>query len=790
MTADRETLVLQVTGMSCAACVNKVEKALKQVPGVQDAVANLSAGLARVDLGPGSAGVEELCQVVRDLGYGADLRKDAAEALDRERQARRLEIRRQARNLAFALPVGLMVMLGTFRDYWGLDHIIPEWLSRNWVLLLITTPIVFGPARQFFVKSVKGLRRGLTDMNLLYATGIGAAYLIAVINTLWPDAGFGGPKATFFESAALLTAFVVLGRLLEALTRGRASEAIRRLMNLAPKVARVMRDGAEVEIPAEAVMAGDLVVVRPGESVAVDGVIEQGLSAVDESMVTGESMPVEKAPGDQVIGGTVNRTGAFRFRATRVGQETTLAQIVRMVEEAQGSKAPIQRVADQVAGHFILGVHLLALAVFVFWFFVGFKMWFDPASHFLLSPNSLGSIGVFGFSLLASISVLIISCPCAVGLATPSAMMAGTGKGAEHGVIFKGADAVEEVSRVGTVVFDKTGTLTRGTPALTDVIAADGFDESELLALAGASERLSEHPVGEAIVRAAAERGIPLVDPEDFEALPGRGVRARFGRREVFVGNRRLAEERGLDLGPLGDKASALEEGGRTVVFAVVDGRPAGLLGVADTLKEHSIEAMKRLRRLGLEIVMLTGDNSRTANAIAREVGIERVISEVLPQDKAAVVRRLQQEGHRVAMVGDGINDAPALAQADVGIAIGSGTDVAKEAGQVVLVKEDLRDVVTAIEISRATIRKVRQNLVWAFGYNILGIPIAAGLLYPAFRVLVSPELAAFFMAASSVSVTLNTLLLRRFRPTLTRDVVRLAPAVVAGATAGAGAGG
>jgi len=776
--------------MSCAACVNKVEKALKQVPGVQDAVANLSAGLARVDLGPGSAGVEELCQVVRDLGYGADLRKDAAEALDRERQARRLEIRRQARNLAFALPVGLMVMLGTFRDYWGLDHIIPEWLSRNWVLLLITTPIVFGPARQFFVKSVKGLRRGLTDMNLLYATGIGAAYLIAVINTLWPDAGFGGPKATFFESAALLTAFVVLGRLLEALTRGRASEAIRRLMNLAPKVARVMRDGAEVEIPAEAVMAGDLVVVRPGESVAVDGVIEQGLSAVDESMVTGESMPVEKAPGDQVIGGTVNRTGAFRFRATRVGQETTLAQIVRMVEEAQGSKAPIQRVADQVAGHFILGVHLLALAVFVFWFFVGFKMWFDPASHFLLSPNSLGSIGVFGFSLLASISVLIISCPCAVGLATPSAMMAGTGKGAEHGVIFKGADAVEEVSRVGTVVFDKTGTLTRGTPALTDVIAADGFDESELLALAGASERLSEHPVGEAIVRAAAERGIPLVDPEDFEALPGRGVRARFGRREVFVGNRRLAEERGLDLGPLGDKASALEEGGRTVVFAVVDGRPAGLLGVADTLKEHSIEAMKRLRRLGLEIVMLTGDNSRTANAIAREVGIERVISEVLPQDKAAVVRRLQQEGHRVAMVGDGINDAPALAQADVGIAIGSGTDVAKEAGQVVLVKEDLRDVVTAIEISRATIRKVRQNLVWAFGYNILGIPIAAGLLYPAFRVLVSPELAAFFMAASSVSVTLNTLLLRRFRPTLTRDVVRLAPAVVAGATAGAGAGG
>jgi Cu+-exporting ATPase len=803
---------LQVTGMTCASCVAHVERALRELPGVSQAIVNLATGTAKVEFDPSQVSLEQMAQAVREVGYEAAPIVEAREAVDREREARQREIKRQGLYLLFAAPLSAIIMLGTFRDYWIFPYFVPEWLGNKFLLGLLTTPIVFGPGRQFFVNSWRGLRAGVTDMNLLYATGIGAAYLIAVINTLWPTAGFGGEGATFYESAALLTTFIVLGRFLEALTRGRTSEAIRKLMSLQPKVARVLRNGQEQEIHAEAVQVGDIVIVRPGERIPVDGVVLEGYSAVDESMITGESMPVEKKAGDEVIGGTMNKTGSFRFRATKVGRETALAQIIKLVEDAQTSKAPIQRLADWVAGHFILGVHALALLVFIFWFFVGYNAFFDPSTSFLLSPHKLGEIGVFGFSLLLSITVLVISCPCAVGLATPSAMMAGTGKAAEHGVLFKGADAIEAASKLTTIVFDKTGTLTKGEPSVTDVITPHPYltrslsacgegqgkvrgegmgvrvEELEVLRLAAIAEKNSEHPLGEAIVRAAQEHNIEIPPAESFNAIPGHGVEARYQGKEILLGNRKLMAERGVDISALLAHAETLEQDGKTVMFVALDRKALGLIAVADTLKEYSIEAVQQLHRLGLSVVMITGDNRRTAEAIARQLGIDRVLAEVLPQDKAEEIKKLQAQGQRVAMVGDGINDAPALAQADVGIAIGSGTDIAKETGHVILIKEDLRDVVVAIEIAKATMRKVKQNLFWAFIYNTLGIPIAAGLLYPLAKIVVSPELAAFFMATSSVSVTLNTLLLKRFRPSLkmlAEGAKRPAPAVVAAPTGG-----
>ena len=829
-------IVLPVAGMTCAACVAKVEKALKRIEGVRDARVNLAAGSAGIQYDPRRTGPAEMAQAIRAIGYrvpwerseflvlgmmgthcqaiietavgempgvvsvrvnlatdsvaveyagavvaAAEIKKairglgyqvsekaEGESSLDREREARRREVRTQLLNLLLTTPFALLVMAGTFRDYWVLDRFIPELMANKFFLLALTTPVIFGPARQFFVNSWNGLRRGLTDMNLLYATGIGAAYLIAVINTLWPDAGFGGKQATFYESAVLLTWFIVLGRYLEAVTRGRTSEAIRRLMRLQPKLARVLRDGTELEVPTDEVEAGDLCLVRPGESIPVDGVVEEGYSAVDESMITGESMPVEKQKGDRVIGGTINKTGAFRFRATQVGRETALAQIIKLVEDAQVSRAPIQKLADSVAGHFILGVHVLALAVFLFWFFAGFDLWFDPDSRLILSPYRLTEIGVFGFALLLSVSVLIISCPCAVGLATPAAIMAGSGIGAEHGILFKGADAIEATSKLHMVVFDKTGTLTAGKPSVTDVVAYRG-DADEVLRLAAVVERNSEHPLGEAIVSGAVARGMPIEEPESFESIPGHGVEARLRGRQVLLGNRKLLQDRGIDIAPLLAAAERLETQGKTAMFVAADGEAMGVIAVADTLKETSARAVGDLHRMGIEVVMLTGDNSRTAEAIARQAGIDRVLAEVLPGDKASEVAKLQAQGLRVAMVGDGVNDAPALAQANVGIAMGAGTDVAKETGHVILMKDDLLDVVAAIQIARFTMRKVRQNLTWAFGYNTLGIPIGAGLLYPFVAQVVSPELAAFLMAISSLSVTLNSMAMRGFRPPVRR---------------------
>jgi Cu+-exporting ATPase len=571
----------------------------------------------------------------------------------------------------------------------------------------------------------------------------------------------------------------VLGRYLEAVTRGRTSAAIRNLMKLQPKRARVLRDGEEVDVPADEVEIGDVIIVRPGESVPVDGVVLEGYSSVDESMVTGESIPVEKNAGDPVIGGTINRTGAFRFEATRVGAETALSQIIKLVEEAQTTKAPIQALADKVAGHFILAVHALALAVFLFWFFAGFSWWFDADTKLVLTPYSLEELEVFGFALLISVTVLVISCPCAVGLATPAAMMAGTGKGAEYGILFKGADAVEATARLQVVVLDKTGTLTKGLPSVTDVVASGV--ETEVLRLAASAEKNSEHPLGESIVRGAQERGIAVVDPESFDSIPGHGVTAKIDSREVLLGNRKLMASRTVDIAALVERAESLEAEGKTVMFVAAEGRAAGIVAVADTLKETSGRAVQELKRLGIEVAMITGDNRRTAEAIGRQLGIDRVLSEVLPQDKSAEVKKLQDEGKRVAMVGDGVNDAPALAQADVGMAIGSGTDVAKETGNVILIRDDILDAVAAIQVSRQTMRTVKQNLGWAFGYNAAMIPLAAGILYPFFSQMVSPELASLLMATSSLSVTMNTLRMRNYVPPVRRGPPSASPALFKG---------
>ncbi|MEE8174269.1 MAG: copper-translocating P-type ATPase, partial [Dehalococcoidia bacterium] len=530
-----------------------------------------------------------------------------------------------------------------------------------------------------------------------------------------------------------------------------------------------LRDGQEVEIAAEEVEMEDILAVRPGETIPVDGVVVEGYSSVDQSMITGESIPVEKKAGDEVIGGTINKTGAFRFRATRVGKDTALAQIIKLVEDAQTTKAPIQRIADKVAGHFILGVHTLALAVFLFWFFAGYALWFVPESRLILTPYLLTGMGVFGFALLTSVTVLIISCPCAVGLATPSAIMAGSGKAAEHGILFKGADAMEATAKLQAVIFDKTGTLTKGEPSVTDVVALDGLSQEEVLRLAAVAEKNSEHPLGEAIIRGARGRGLEPEDADSFNAIPGQGVEAQLGGRSILLGNRRLMAERKISLDGLISEVERLESEGKTTMFVAVDGAPAGIVAVADTLKETSALAVKELHRMGIQVAMITGDNRRTAEAIARKVGIDRVLAEVLPEDKANEVKKLQAEGLKVAMVGDGINDAPALAQADAGIAIGSGTDVAKETGHVILIKDDLMDVVAALQISRQTLRLIKQNLGWAFGYNTLAIPIGAGLLYPFFSQMVSPELAAVLMATSSLSVTLNTLRMRGYIPPIRR---------------------
>jgi Cu+-exporting ATPase len=821
--AGAERIDLPITGMHCAACARRVEASLAKAPGVHRAGVNLATSRATVEYDPAKTAVADFIRVVADAGYGtagtaradfvvddsarpagsadplrrhllacpgvatadfnlatmevrveylagavspAELRRaieelgyvvrdvaadgSAADSLEAAHAAEYAALQRRFWVAAIlSLPVLVMAM----------SHGRIPWLNfpgAAWVQLLLATPVVFYCGAQFYRGAWAAFRHRAADMNTLIAVGTGTAYLYSVAATVFPGffaraqgdgmGGMGMAAPVYYEAASVIIALLLLGRMLESRAKGRTSDAIRRLVALQPRTARVVRDGAEADVPVDEVVAGDEVIVRPGEKVPVDGVVTAGESAVDESMLTGESLPVEKAVGSEVFGATMNRAGSFRFRATRVGRETALQQIVKLVQDAQGSRAPIARLADVVSGIFTPVVICIAIATFVAWFILA-----PPEVRFILA-------------LVSFVSVLIIACPCALGLATPTAIMVGTGRGAEHGVLIKGGESLETAHRLDTIVLDKTGTLTRGQPELTDVIPAAGFAEGELLRLAAAAERGSEHPLGEAIVRGAASRGVALAEASRFGALAGHGIEAAVDGRAVLIGNAKLLRERGVDVTASEESAARLAELGKTPVFVSVDGAFAGTLAVADTLKPEAREAVAALRKMGLQVLMITGDARRTAEAVAREAGIDRVLAEVLPEGKAGEVKRLQDSGRRVAMVGDGINDAPALAQADVGIAIGTGTDVAIEASDVTLVRGDLRGVVTAIALSRATIRTVRQNLFWAFVYNVIGIPLAAGALYPLTGWLLSPVIASAAMSLSSVSVVTNSLRLKRFR--------------------------
>jgi Cu+-exporting ATPase len=634
-----------------------------------------------------------------------------------------------------------------------IDPYVPDILANNIVQFTLATLTLIFPGRQFFTGAFRGLQHGSADMNLLVASGTGAAY-IASTGAAFLNLG-AGYEHTYFDSAAMLITFILFGRYLEAKSRGKTSEAIRKLMGLRAKTARIIVDGEEKEIPVEEVKPGDIIVIKPGEKIPVDGEVIEGDSAVDESMITGESIPVEKSTGDTVIGATINRTGSFRFKATKVGADTALSQIIKLVERAQTSKAPIQRLADIVAGYFIVIVMSIALLAFFFWFFIGYAT-FNVAEF-------TGVASPFLFALLIAITVLVISCPCALGLATPVAIIVGTGMGAENGILIRDGESLETTPKVNTVVFDKTGTLTIGKPFLTDVATTGNYGENYLLQAAASVEKLSEHPLAEAIVEGAKSRKLQLKNISGFESLSGKGVAGEWDNHSVIIGTTRLMEEKAIDPGDVASYSNKFEDEGKTAILVAIDGTIAGVLAVADVLKEEAPSVISRLQEIGLEVAMITGDNSKTAQAIARQAGIDTVLAEVLPGDKAAEVEKLQKQGKRVAMVGDGINDAPALSQADVGIAMGAGVDVAIESADIVLIKNDVKDILKALNLSKLTMKKIKQNLFWAFGYNTLGIPIAAGVLFPVFgQTLITPAMAAAFMALSSVSVMTNSLLMKR----------------------------
>ena len=736
---------LPITGMTCANCAAAVERTLnRKVDGVVEASVNFATERATVEYVPGVASVAAMIEAIEQAGYGVVQAAAEEQLEDVEAKARQAEIADQTRKfwvgVLFALPLFLLSMARDFGLLGPWAH--AAWV--NWLFLALATPVQFYTGWDYYVGSYHALRNRTANMDVLVAMGSSVAYLYSIAVLLFPAAG----QHVYFETSAVIITLIKLGKMLEARAKGQTGEAIRKLIGLRAKTARVVRDGVEMDVPVEQVRVGDLVVVRPGERVPVDGIVVEGHSAVDESMLTGEPLPVDKSPGDEIIGATINKQGLLKFEATRIGAETALAQIIRLVQQAQGSKPPIQRVADQVAGVFVPVVILIALVTFVIWWVVG---------------------GDFTPALIRLVSVLVVACPCAMGLATPTAIMVGTGKGAENGILFKNSGALESAHRLQVVVLDKTGTLTRGEPSVTDVVVGTSLGADKLVALAASAERGSEHPLGQAIVAEAEARGLTLADPQDFEAISGRGIRAQVEGHAVLVGKPGWMEMEGVALGDLAADVERLQAEAKTAIVAAVDGEAAGVLGVADTLKEGSAEAMAQLHALGLEVVMLTGDNRRTAEAIAEQVGIDRVVAEVLPADKAAQVKQLQTEGRLVSMVGDGINDAPALAQADVGVALGTGADVAMETADVTLMRGDLRTVPQAMALSRATMRTIKQNLLWAFFYNVVLIPVAAGVLYPlswAPDILrqLHPVLAAFAMASSSITVVSNSLRLRRAR--------------------------
>ena len=758
---------LNIGGMTCAACVGHVENALLSVPGVAQASVNLGVERACVEFVPGFAELSDLQAAVEGAGYRVEGFNDSADQeTELERLSKVKEIRALRSRLVLAGGGAILLFLGTFDAFpW-----VSKFMAQGYYLFLLwalATPAQFWAGSNFYTSGLGALRHGTANMHTLIALGTTVAYgysaVVVLLDAFSPGvlAGNGIEAKVFFDTAAIIVALILLGRFLEAGARGRTSEAIRRLIGLRPTSARVVRNGEEMDIPVNQVVPGDIVLVRPGEKIPVDGLVTEGYSAVDESMLTGESMPVEKGPGQQLYGATVNSHGAMYFQAIQVGSETVLAQIIRLVEEAQGSKAPIQRLADRVASYFVPAVIAAALAAFLFWMLLG------PAP-------------ALTFSTLVLVSVLIIACPCALGLATPTAIIVGTGRGAEMGVLIKQAQALEIAHKVDTVVLDKTGTLTTGKLVVTDLVISEapGASDEKLLFLAASAERGSEHPLGEAIVKEAQGLGLELVPVSGFQAFPGRGISAQVTGHTVHFGNQAFMEDAGVRLDGLVEKASALAAQGKTPMFLSSTETAIGLIAVADTVKPEAAEGLAKLRQMGLEVVMLTGDNSQTAHAIARQLGVDRVEAEVMPQDKAAVIKRLQAEGRVVAMVGDGINDALALVQADVGLAMGSGTDVAMESADITLMRGDMNGVAAALNLSRQTIRTIKQNLFWAFFYNVMLIPVAAGVLYPVFQGLggvpgsldfffgdqgfLNPALAAFAMAFSSVTVVSNSLRLRR----------------------------
>lgn len=723
---------LKIEGMSCAACALKIEKKLSKLPGVKGANVNLATNKATVEYEPAKLKVADLIKVVEGLGYGA--KPVEAEDQDQEKAERDREIKRLKRELVLSAFLSSPLILAMLLSILGIDiAFLHDWRFQ----LALSTPVQFIIGFRFYRNSYYALRAKSPNMDVLVAMGTSAAYFYSLYNSFFQELRPGMMmKDLYFEAAAVIITLILLGKYLEAVAKGKTSEAIKKLMGLQAKTARVIRDGVEMDIPVEEVEVGEVVVVRPGEKIPVDGVIIEGGSAVDESMLTGESLPVEKEAGDQVIGATINKFGAFKFETTKIGKETVLSQIIKMVEEAQGSKAPIQKIADQVSGVFVPVVLGVAALTFVTWYF-----WGDNPTN----------------AIINAVSVLVIACPCALGLATPTAIMVGTGKGAEQGILIKGGEHLETAYQINTVVLDKTGTITKGQPEVTDIIPLTGLDREELLRLAAIVEKKSEHPLGVAVFETARRELGVIPDPEKFSAIPGRGVTGLVKGQEILVGTRKLMMEWGLDPTSCESRLGELEDQGKTAMLMALEKKVVALIAVADVIKDTSAEAIQQLTKLGIEVFMITGDNRRTARAIAEQVGINNVLAEVLPENKAEEVEKLRSQGKVVAMVGDGINDAPALATADIGMAIGTGTDIAMEAADITLMRGDLRSIVTTIRLSRKTMGKIKQNLFWAFIYNIIGIPFAAlGML--------NPIIAGAAMAFSSVSVVTNSLSLKRFK--------------------------
>ena len=740
-----------IEGMTCASCAQTIEKATQKLRGVNLSSVNLATEKLVVEYDPGMVNLTDIIKAVMDSGYEAHEEVATADTVDQDKEKKQKEIKslwnRFLISALFTAPL-LYIAMGHLVNAPLPDFINPMMNPEAFAIvqLVLTLPVVVVNSK-IYRNGFKALSKGHPNMDSLISLGTSAAFLYGVFATVMIFRGeVAYANELYYETAAVILALIVLGKYLETLTKGKTSEAIKKLMGLAPKTALVVRNGKESEISIDEVVVGDIIVVRPGGKMPVDGVVIEGLTSVDESMLTGESIPVEKSVGDAIIGASINKNGTIRYKATKVGKDTALSQIIKLVEDAQGSKAPIAKMADIISGYFVPIVIAIAILSAIAWYFAG-------------------QTGVFALTI--AISVLVIACPCALGLATPTAIMIGTGKGAEHGVLFKSGTALETTHKLNTIVFDKTGTITEGKPKVTDIITAEGISETELLTLSASAEKGSEHPLGEAIVNSAEEKGLAFLKTETFNAIPGHGIEVTINGQHLLLGNKKLMDERHIGLGNLASASDALASQGKTPMYIAKDGKIAGIIAVADTVKESSLRAIKKLHKMGIEVAMITGDNKRTAEAIAKQVGIDRVLSEVLPEDKANEVKKLQDEGKKVGMVGDGINDAPALAQADVGIAIGSGTDVAIESADVVLMRSDLMDVPTAVELSKSTIRNIKENLFWAFAYNILGIPFAMGVVYAFGGPLLSPVIAAAAMSFSSISVLLNALRLKGFQPSV-----------------------